>query len=77
MPGGFSFSVLDSCGSTRARRGNIETPHGAAATPAFMPVGTAAAVKGLSPGQVRETGSEIVLAIGNPYPTSQLAQPAG
>ena len=40
----------------------IRTPHGDVDTPAFMPVGTRAALKGLTPAQVAETGSQIVLA---------------
>ena len=48
-----------------ARRGEIVTPHGKVQTPAFMPVGTQATVKGLTPETVRETGAEIVL--GNTY----------
>jgi queuine tRNA-ribosyltransferase len=38
------------------------TPHGAVDTPAFMPVGTQATVKALTPAQLRETGTQIVLA---------------
>jgi queuine tRNA-ribosyltransferase len=56
----FSFRVDTCCG--RARRGAIHTPHGAIDTPAFMPIGTRAAVKGLTPEQLRQTGSQIVLA---------------
>ena len=56
----FSFSVLRTCGA--ARRGVLRTPHGAVDTPAFMPVGTRAAVKGLSPAQLAETRTQIVLA---------------
>ena len=48
-----------------ARRGEIVTPHGTVQTPAFMPVGTQATVKGLMPETVRATGAEIVL--GNTY----------
>ncbi len=48
-----------------ARRGEIVTPHGRVHTPAFMPVGTQATVKGLTPETVRDTGAEIVL--GNTY----------
>ena len=49
----------------RARAGVIETARGAIRTPAFMPVGTAATVKAMLPGSVRETGADIVL--GNTY----------
>ena len=48
-----------------ARRGELTTPHGAVQTPAFMPVGTQATVKGLAPETVRGTGAEILL--GNTY----------
>ena len=48
-----------------ARRGVIHTPRGDIQTPAFMPVGTAGTVKALYPGQVKDTGADIVL--GNTY----------
>ncbi len=48
--------------SGAARAGRLATPHGTLHTPAFMPVGTHAAVKALTPDQVRSTGAEIVLA---------------
>jgi len=57
---GLAFSVLHTCGP--ARCGVIQTPHGLVDTPAFMPIGTRAAVKGLSPAQLAETGSQILLA---------------
>ena len=61
MPNGrFSFQVSHSQGSARA--GEMQTPHGTVATPAFMPVATQASVKGLSPEEVRELGADIVLA---------------
>jgi len=63
MPEHFSFSLINSDGA--ARRGDIVTPHGRVQTPAFMPVGTAATVKGLTPEVVAGTGAEIVL--GNTY----------
>jgi queuine tRNA-ribosyltransferase len=56
----FAFEVLAHYGSARA--GRIQTPHGTVETPAFMPVGTRAALKALSPAQVRATGTQIVLA---------------
>jgi queuine tRNA-ribosyltransferase len=46
----------------RARRGEVVTPHGTFQTPAFMPVGTRATVKGLMPRDLLETGSEVCLA---------------
>ena len=56
----FSFRLLATDGD--ARRGEIATAHGLVATPFFMPVGTQATVKGLTPEAVRATGAEIVLA---------------
>jgi queuine tRNA-ribosyltransferase len=56
----FSFRVLATDGAPR--RGEIATPHGTVATPAFMPVGTQATVKGLTPEAVRLAGADIVLA---------------
>lgn len=58
-----SFSVLATDGM--ARRGLVRTPRGDIRTPAFMPVGTAATVKGLLPEQVVQTGADILL--GNTY----------
>ena len=49
----------------KARTGVIETPRGPIRTPAFMPVGTAATVKGMLPGSVRATGADVLL--GNTY----------
>jgi len=43
------------------RLGRVHTPHGVFDTPAFMPVATAAAMKGLTPAQVRATGSQCIL----------------
>ena len=59
----FSFTLLETDGASR--RGEIVTPHGKVQTPAFMPVGTQATVKGLTPETLRETGAEVVL--GNTY----------
>ncbi|MGB9000543.1 MAG: tRNA guanosine(34) transglycosylase Tgt [Pseudolabrys sp.] len=63
MSGPFSFSLMAT--DCAARRGEFVTPHGRVQTPAFMPVGTQGTVKGLSPDDVRGTGTEIVL--GNTY----------
>jgi queuine tRNA-ribosyltransferase len=59
----FSFHLIATNGA--ARCGKILTPHGPVATPAFMPVGTQATVKGLTPDAVRAIGADIVL--GNTY----------
>lgn len=55
------FQILARSASNRARLGRVTTPHGSFDTPAFMPVATAAAMKGLSPAQIRGTGSQIIL----------------
>jgi queuine tRNA-ribosyltransferase len=56
----FSFRLLSTDGA--ARLGEIATPHGPVATPAFMPVGTQATVKGVTFEEVRRSGADIVLA---------------
>src|SRR5580704_16667897 len=48
-----------------ARTGRLTTPHGVVRTPAFMPVGTAGAMKGMHWREVRDAGADIVL--GNTY----------
>ncbi len=60
MSGAFRFRLDARSGAARA--GRFSTPHGPIHTPAFMPVGTHAAVKALTPDQVRSTGAEVVLA---------------
>jgi queuine tRNA-ribosyltransferase len=57
------FELLATDG--QARTGRLTTPHGVVRTPAFMPVGTAGAMKGMHWREVREAGSDIVL--GNTY----------
>ncbi|MBN4093570.1 MULTISPECIES: tRNA guanosine(34) transglycosylase Tgt [Methylobacterium] len=59
----FRFDLLARDGT--ARTGVIGTPRGEIRTPAFMPVGTAATVKAMYPGQVRDLGADVVL--GNTY----------
>src|SRR5437764_2549861 len=60
MMRGFSFQLKKTDG--RARLGEIATAHGVVRTPAFMPVGTQAAVKAMRPDEVRALGTDIVLA---------------
>ncbi|HEV8240046.1 MAG TPA: tRNA guanosine(34) transglycosylase Tgt [Thermoanaerobaculia bacterium] len=55
-----SFTVSTTCGAARA--GVLATPHGEVRTPAFMPVGTLGAVKGVAPAQLRALGAEVMLA---------------
>jgi queuine tRNA-ribosyltransferase len=57
----FSFEVTKT-DPTGARRGILNTPHGAVQTPFFMPVGTQASVKGLRNEALEELGAEIILA---------------
>ena len=49
-------------GSTQARLGRLTLPHGTVETPQFMPVGTNATVKALSPDDIRATGASIILS---------------
>ena len=58
-----SFELLAEDGP--ARLGKLTTAHGVIDTPAFMPVGTAGTVKGLTPEMVREAGAQVIL--GNTY----------
>jgi queuine tRNA-ribosyltransferase len=59
----FEYRIEGMDGSARA--GTLTLPHGEVRTPAFMPVGTHAVVRGLSAGDVRRTGAQIIL--GNTY----------
>jgi queuine tRNA-ribosyltransferase len=59
----FSFQLRGTDG--QARRGRVTTAHGSFETPAFMPVGTAGTVKGMTPEAVAQTGAGIIL--GNTY----------
>ncbi len=58
---GFRFEVLKT-DPTGARLGRLTTPHGVIDTPAFMPVGTAATVKGLTQQALEDLGAQIILA---------------
>jgi queuine tRNA-ribosyltransferase len=60
--GSFFFECKASCSRTKARTGIFHTPHGVVETPRFMPVGTLATVKGLTPQQLQTTGAQMVLA---------------
>ena len=60
MTSPFSYTLKMQDGA--ARLGEIATPRGTIATPAFMPVGTVATVKALYPEQVRDTGADVILA---------------
>ena len=56
------FEILYTDRHSIARRGLLTTAHGKVETPAFCPVGTAGAVKGITPQHLKETGSDIILA---------------
>ncbi len=58
----FAFDIHARCSQTSARRATLQTPHGAIQTPVFMPVGTRAAMRAMTPDQVVATGSQIVLS---------------
>ncbi len=57
-----NFQILSKDARSSARTGKIETSHGIIETPAFIPVGTQATVKTLSPEELRSAGVQIVLA---------------
>lgn len=59
----FALTHIDS--KTAARAGLLHTPHGTVETPVFMPVGTCATVKTMSPEELKEVGAQIIL--GNTY----------
>ncbi|NBV06210.1 MAG: tRNA guanosine(34) transglycosylase Tgt [Proteobacteria bacterium] len=59
----FSFNLKSS--DNKARRGEVITAHGNIQTPAFMPVGTAATIKGIKSRDIKASGAEIIL--GNTY----------
>ena len=58
-PISFSFRATT---TGQARLGTLTTPHGSIDTPQFMPVGTQATVKSLTPGDLRSAGAQIILA---------------
>jgi len=58
----FRFSLLEKDSASSARLGKITTSHGEISTPVFMPVGTQATVKTLSPADLRDIGAEIILS---------------
>jgi len=55
-----TFEILATSG--QARRGRLATPHGIVETPAFMPVGTLGAVKGVTPQELEAAGASLLLA---------------
>ena len=57
-----TYEHIKTCKQTGARLGIVHTPHGSFETPAFMPVGTQATVKTMSPEELKEVGSGIILS---------------
>ena len=75
-----TYELLHVDKNSGARRGVIHTPHGDIQTPIFMPVGTQATVKSMTPEELKENGSQIILA--NTYhlsfrPGDELVKEAG
>ncbi|MEL6224214.1 MAG: tRNA guanosine(34) transglycosylase Tgt [Cyanobacteria bacterium J06627_8] len=58
----FAYHCQSTCSQTHARAGTFHTPHGIVETPRFMPVGTMATVKMVTPAQLYETGAQMILA---------------
>ena len=56
------FTILNTTSNTKARYGTLETPHGVVETPMFMPVGTLATVKFVSPEELYDIGSQVILS---------------
>ncbi|MDR1048874.1 MAG: tRNA guanosine(34) transglycosylase Tgt, partial [Synergistaceae bacterium] len=76
----FEFKITAVCRETGARAGEFLTPHGVVKTPVFMPVGTQATVKAMTPRELNEIGTQILL--GNTYhlylrPGAELVAEAG
>ncbi len=59
---GFWYELKHVCKQSGARYGILHTPHGDVETPMFMPVGTLATVKGISPEQLKDMNSQVILA---------------
>ncbi|MDR0384067.1 MAG: tRNA guanosine(34) transglycosylase Tgt [Christensenellaceae bacterium] len=76
----FKFEIKAKSTECFAREGEFATPHGIIHTPVFMPVGTLASVKGLSPEEIEMCGADIILS--NTYhlflrPTEEIVKNAG
>ncbi len=76
----FEFEIIKECKRTKARAGKLHTPHGVIETPVFMPVGTQATVKTMTPDELKENNAQIIL--GNTYhlylrPGHELVKEAG
>lgn len=56
------YELIKTCSKTGARAGRLHTPHGVFDTPIFMPVGTQATVKAMSPDELKAMGAGIILS---------------
>ena len=56
------FRLIQTCPDTEARAAELVTPHGIVPTPVFLPVGSQATVKTLTPAELKDIGIPIVLA---------------
>ncbi|MBL6465459.1 tRNA guanosine(34) transglycosylase Tgt [Peptostreptococcus stomatis] len=56
------YELIKTCKQTGARLGRLHTPHGVIETPIFMPVGTQATVKAMTPEELKDIGSQIILS---------------
>jgi queuine tRNA-ribosyltransferase len=56
------FSLIQTCPDSKARAGELQTPHGLVATPVFLPVGSQGTVKTLTPEELKDIGVTMVLA---------------
>jgi len=56
------FELIKEAKDCKARLGKLYTPHGVVETPIFMPVGTRATVKAMTPEEVRDLGAQIILS---------------
>ncbi|MBM7541754.1 tRNA guanosine(34) transglycosylase Tgt [Amphibacillus cookii] len=57
-----TYELIKTCKQTGARLGRVHTPHGSFETPVFMPVGTLATVKTMSPEELKEIGAHMILS---------------
>ncbi|WP_299832231.1 tRNA guanosine(34) transglycosylase Tgt [uncultured Metabacillus sp.] len=74
------YELIKTCKQTGARLGMVHTPHGSFETPVFMPVGTLATVKTMSPEELKQMGAGIILS--NTYhlwlrPGNEIVKEAG
>ena len=62
MKQAITYELIHQDKNSGARRGVVHTPHGDIQTPVFMPVGTQATVKSMTPEELKEIGAQIILS---------------